>query len=379
MEKICPYSKECGGCDYQGIDYKEQLKKKLHKANSLIGSYIKLDNIIGMENPYYYRNKVTATFSKTKGGKVISGVYKEGTHKVIGIEKCRIENESANAIIETIRKLVVSFKLPIYDEDRRTGILRHVLIRYGYNTGEIMVVLITGNSIFPSKNNFCRELKRLHPEITTIVHNINDKATSMVLGEKENIVIGKGYIEDILCGYRFRISPKSFYQINSKQTEYLYKKAIDYCEFTGNERIIDAYCGIGTIGIFASDKVKEVLGVELNKAAVKDAIVNAKLNNIKNIRFINEDAGKFMEKLAAAGESVDAVIMDPPRAGSTEAFMFSILTLKPKKVVYISCNPATQARDLKYLTKHGYKCIKGVAVDMFPFTDNIETVCLLSN
>ena len=219
MQQRC---KQCGGCDYQGIEYKEQLKKKLNKINSLIGSIIKVETIVGMNDPYHYRNKVNAAFRRLKNGEIISGVYKEGTHALVAIDSCQIEDELADNIIASVRKLAKSFKLQIYDEDRRTGVLRHVMVRRGFTTGQVMVVLVTGTPVFPSKNNFCKELKKLHPEITTIVQNINDKRTSMVLGDKENVILGKGYIEDILCGHKFKLSPKSFYQINSYQTERLY-------------------------------------------------------------------------------------------------------------------------------------------------------------
>lgn len=377
MENICPYYKKCGGCNYQGIPYEEQLERKLHKVKSLIGPYVRVEKIIGMDLPYNYRNKVNAAFRKNKKGEIISGVYKEGTHELIAIDDCQIEDDTADKIIKTIRELAKSFKLQIYDEDRRSGVLRHVMVRTGYVSGQVMVVLVTGTPIFPSKNNFCKELRKRHPEITTIIQNINDKHTSMILGDKENIIYGKGYIEDTLCGYKFRISSKSFYQINHVQTEILYKTAIDYCDFKGDERLLDAYCGIGTIGITASKNVKEVIGVELNRQAVKDAIVNAKLNGIKNIRFINEDAGKYMVGLASQNEKVDVVIMDPPRTGSTEEFLASVIKLGPKKLVYISCAPETLARDLKYLVGHGYKCKGAMAVDMFAQTGHVECVVFI--
>ena len=237
-----------------------------------------------------------------------------------------------------------------------------MLIRRGFSTGEIMVVLVLGSPVMPSKNNFVKALRKLHPEITTVVLNVNDKRTSMVLGDRETTIYGKGYIEDVLCGLRFRISSKSFYQINPVQTEKLYGKAMELAGLSGTERVIDAYCGIGTIGMVAAKFAKEVIGVELNPDAVRDAVKNAKHNQMKNIRFYQDDAGRFMEKMAAKGEKADVVFMDPPRSGSTEQFMKSAVTLAPQKIVYISCDPQTQARDLKYLTKHGYKAMGGVSV-----------------
>ena len=395
---VCPYAKKCGGCDYQGMSYEQQLQEKQTYVRKNIGDYCKVLPIIGMENPYHYRNKVHAVFDVERRGKhanggrrtagnghakaapggVISGVYKAGTHEVINIDSCEIEDELSSAIIRDIRGLLHSFKIKTYDEDTGYGLLRHVLVRRGFHSGEVMVVLVLGSPILPSKNNFVKALRKLHPEITTVVVNINDKQTSMVLGEKETVIYGKGYIEDTLCGCTFRISPKSFYQVNPVQTEILYNKAITYAGLTGKERVIDAYCGTGTIGLIAASKAKEVIGVELNRDAVKDAVINAKRNNIKNEQFYNADAGKFMVELAEQNEKVDVVFMDPPRAGSDEAFLSSVVKLAPKKVVYVSCNPETLARDLKYLTRHGYQAVECQPCDMFPFTKHVETVVLLS-
>ncbi len=373
----CPYAKKCGGCDYQGKPYEEQLKEKQDYVRKTLRGICETLPVIGMENPYHYRNKVHAVFDIAKGGTIISGVYKAGTHDVVNIDECLIEDEKADAIIRDIRGLLRSFKIKTYDEDTGYGLLRHVLIRKGHYSGQIMVVLVLGSPILPSKNNFVKALRKLHPEITTMVINVNDKRTSMVLGERETTIYGKGFIEDTLCGKVFRISPKSFYQINTVQTETLYGKAIEAAGLTGKETIIDAYCGIGTIGIIASDKAKEVISVELNKDAVRDAISNAKRNDIKNVQFYNADAGEFMVKLAEQKKKVDVVFMDPPRAGSDEAFLSSVVKLAPKKVVYVSCNPETLARDLQYLTKHGYETGKCQPVDMFPFTKHTECVVKL--
>lgn len=394
----CPYAKKCGGCDYQGMSYEQQLQEKQTYVRKNIGDYCKVLPIIGMENPYHYRNKVHAVFDVERRGKhanggrrtagnghakaapggVISGVYKAGTHEVINIDSCEIEDELSSAIIRDIRGLLHSFKIKTYDEDTGYGLLRHVLVRRGFHSGEVMVVLVLGSPILPSKNNFVKALRKLHPEITTVVVNINDKQTSMVLGEKETVIYGKGYIEDTLCGCTFRISPKSFYQVNPVQTEILYNKAITYAGLTGKEKVIDAYCGTGTIGLIAASQAKEVIGVELNRDAVKDAVINAKRNNIKNEQFYNADAGKFMVELSEQNEKVDVVFMDPPRSGSDEAFLSSVVKLAPKKVVYVSCNPETLARDLKYLTRHGYQAVECQPCDMFPFTKHVETVVLLS-
>ena len=374
----CKAAKKCGGCQYQGIPYEKQLQDKQKAVRQLMQPFCKTAGITGMKDPYHYRNKVHAVFARKKDGTIISGVYEEGTHRVVPVETCQIEDEKADAIINDIRGLLKSFKIKIYNEDPGYGLLRHVLIRRGFSTGEIMVVLVLGSPVMPSKNNFVKALRKLHPEITTVVLNVNDKRTSMVLGDRETTIYGKGYIEDVLCGLRFRISSKSFYQINPVQTEKLYGKAMELAGLSGTERVIDAYCGIGTIGMVAAKSAKEVIGVELNPDAVRDAVKNAKHNQMKNIRFYQEDAGRFMEKMAALGEKADVVFMDPPRSGSTEQFMKSVVTLAPKKIVYISCDPQTQARDLKYLTRYGYKAMGAYPYDMFPFTKHAENIVLLT-
>ena len=375
--RLCPVSRKCGGCQLMNLKYEEQLKFKQAKVVKLLGTFHRVSPIVGMEKPFHYRNKVQAAFGRTRGGEIISGVYQSSTHNIVKTDSCLIEDEKADEIILTIRKLVKSFKLTVYDEKNSRGFLRHVLVKRGFNTNEIMVVLVTGTSVFPCKNDFVKELLRLHPEITTIVQNINNKFTSMVLGEKETVLFGNGYIEDVLCGKRFRISPKSFYQINPVQTEVLYGKAVEFALLTGKERVIDAYCGIGTIGIVASDKAGEVIGCELNSDAVADARVNAKINNTENIKFYCADAGEFMLGMKEAGEKCDVLFMDPPRAGSDKKFLSCAVSLSPDRIVYISCNPETQQRDLFYLTKNGYKVKKIQPVDMFPFTNHVETVVLL--
>ena len=374
----CPYAKKCGGCTYQGMEYSKQLQKKQGHVIHLLKEFGKVHDIVGMEDPYHYRNKVHQVFDRLKNGTIISGVYEEKSHRVVAVDECQIENKKADAIIRDICDLAKSFKIRIYNEDNGSGLLRHVLIRTGHESGQIMVVLVLASPIFPSKNNFVKALRKLHPEISTIVLNINDKKTSMVLGERDIVLYGKGFIEDSLCGCVFRISPQSFYQVNPVQTEILYNKAIELAGLTGKERVIDAYCGTGTIGIIASKKAKEVIGVELNKDAIRDAITNAKRNDVKNIKFYNQDAGKFMVGMAQHGETADVVIMDPPRTGSDEAFLSSVAKLAPKKVVYVSCNPETMGRDLAYLKANGYVSRDIYPVDMFPFTGHVETVCLLS-
>ena len=397
-QTVCPYAKKCGGCQYQGVPYSAQLKKKQNQVQGLLKKFGNVKPVIGMKDPYFYRNKVHAVFDRDRKGNIISGIYEAGTHRVVSIEQCLIEDKKSQEIIRTIRGMLKSFKIKTYDEDTGYGLLRHVLVRRGFHSGEVMVVLVLGSPILPSKNNFVKALRKLHPEITTVVLNVNDKKTSMVLGEKETVIYGKGYIEDTLCGCTFRISPKSFYQVNPVQTEILYTKAIEYAGLTGKERIVDAYCGIGTIGLIAASKAKEVISVELNRDAVRDAVTNAKRNDIKNVQFYNADAGQFMVEMAEyradqrknqvpdatkSGKkatpdgNVDVVFMDPPRAGSDEAFLSSVIRLAPKRVVYISCNPETLARDLKYLTKHGYQAKECQPVDLFPWTKHVECVIMM--
>ena len=379
MNASCPVYKKCGGCQLQNLSYPEQLKFKQNKVERLLKNFCKVEPIIGMENPYHYRNKVQAAFYTDRRGKIISGVYQSGTHHVVGIDLCQTEDVIADKIIVAVRKLLPSFKMTTYNEDTGKGFLRHILVKRGFATNQIMLVLVTGTPVFPSKNNFVKAILKQFPEITTIVQNVNNYNTNLVLGNNQKVLYGKGYIEDILCGCRFRISPKSFYQINPVQTEVLYNKAMEYADLNGNETVLDTYCGIGTIGIVAAKRgAGRVVGVELNGDAVRDAIVNARANNLKNIRFYKGDAGEFMYEASDEDEKPDVVFMDPPRAGSDTKFLDSLIKMSPETVVYVSCNPETLARDLEYLTNNSdYKVRKIQPVDMFPHTAHVETVVQL--
>ena len=400
---VCPYAKKCGGCDYQGMSYEQQLQEKQTYVRKNIGDYCKVLPIIGMENPYHYRNKVHAVFDVERRGKhanggrrtagnghakaapggVISGVYKAGTHEVINIDSCEIEDELSSAIIRDIRGLLHSFKIKTYDEDTGYGLLRHVLVRRGFHSGEVMVVLVLGSPILPSKNNFVKALRKLHPEITTVVVNVNDKQTSMVLGEKETVIYGKGYIEDTLCGCTFRISPKSFYQVNPVQTEKLYGLALEYADLHGEENVWDLYCGIGTISLFLAQKAKQVYGVEIIPQAIENAKRNAVKNGIENAEFFvgksEEVLPEFYEKEAAAGRKAhaDVIVVDPPRKGCDEKLLETIVKMAPDRVVYVSCDSATLARDLKILCENGYELKRVRAVDQFCHTVHTESVCLM--
>lgn len=373
----CKIFKQCGSCDYLHLAYEEQLKKKREYCVQLVKkaklSQVKVTDTIGAKDPYHYRNKVIVGFNQRNE----AGFYEENSHKIIPYTTCLLHDEESDAIIQKIASLLRKYKIQIYNEDRRKGFLRHVLIRRGIKTNQTMVVLVTTSSVFPGSKNFVKELTSQFKSIKTIVMNINTRKTSIVLGNDEKVLFGKGYIEDELCGLKFKISPKSFYQINRDQCEVLYNKALSLLDLKGSETVIDTYCGIGTIGMVASKKAKQVIGVELNKDAVKDAIYNAKMNNIKNIRFINEDATAFMVELAKEKVAIDAVIMDPPRSGTTPDFINAVKALKPKQVVYISCDPSTQVRDLVLFKEAGYAFDTMIPVDMFPMTEHVECITLL--
>lgn len=373
----CPHFEKCGGCHLQHMSYSKQLEFKQNKVEKLLKEFGKVNPILGMKEPYFYRNKIHSAVSMDKNRKLVSGIYEEYSHNVISVDKCIIQDSIGDKITASILEIMKQLKLRPYNEDSGNGFMRHVLIKRGFATGEVMVVLIVASQMFPGRSEFVSVLRKKHPEITTIIMNVNNRKTSAVLGRDERVLFGKGYIEDKLCGCTFRISPKSFYQINPTQTEVLYGKAIEMAGLTGKETVLDAYSGIGTISIIAGKKAKEVLGVELNRDAVRDAITNAKLNKADSVKFINADAGDFMADMAKSRQKADVVFMDPPRSGSDEKFLSSLVKFAPKRVVYISCNPVTQQRDLKYLTKHGYKVKEIQPVDMFPQTWHVEAIVLL--
>ncbi|QTN00301.1 23S rRNA (uracil(1939)-C(5))-methyltransferase RlmD [Sediminibacillus dalangtanensis] len=374
VKPACSYYYECGGCQLQHMNDRAQMHFKQETIDKLMKPFGKPESILTMDHPYDYRNKSHTTFGLNKDRQIIGGLYAQNSHQLISMDRCLIHDPKADEIWQTIKGMMRSFKIQPYNEDTGQGFLRHVLVKVGKVSGEIMVVLVVATSVFKGKNNFVKALRKAHPEITTILMNVNNRKTSMVLGDQEKVLFGKGTITDTLCGLKFDISAKSFYQINPVQTEKLYAKAIEMAKLSGKETVIDAYCGIGTIGLIASQKAGKVIGVELNKDAVRDAIHNSKRNGVKNARFYQGDAGEFMVQMAARGEKADVVIMDPPRSGSDEAFLSSVVKLKPKRVIYVSCNPETQVRDMNYLTRNGYE-VKGIQpVDMFPQTVHVETV-----
>ena len=370
MEK-CKVAKYCGGCNYQGTSYKKQLSINQEKINNLLCSF-NIKEIIGSSNHENYRNKVQVSFGYDENRNVICGNYIASSHVIVPIDDCMICDEKANEIIKSIRILINKYKISIFDEDSLKGCIRHILIR-STSLNEYMVVLVTGTVNINKKDLFIKDLLKYNPEITTIIQNINNSFTSMILGKKNIIHYGKGYVIDQLCGYKFRISANSFYQVNKYQTEVLYKEAIKAADLNKNDLVIDAYCGTGTIGIVASKNCKEVLGIEINEKAIKDAVINMKNNRISNISFVAEDAGRYMSLLARQKSNVDLVIMDPPRTGADKKFLDSLLKLKPNKIVYVSCNPETLKDNLRYLMKiYNVEYIQ--PVDMFPYTNHVECV-----
>lgn len=374
----CPVSRFCGGCSMIDLPYDDQIRGKWETLEDLIGDYVVPEPFIRMKAPDHYRYKVTSVFAPDRKGKPVCGIYREGTHEVVPVKSCLIEHIQADRIIQTIYSLLPSFRIHVYDEDMDIGLLRYVQVRAARVTKEIMVTLVMTDPVLPSRNTFVRELTKRHPEITTIVINVNDRNTTMVLGNREIIIYGKGYIEDVLCGKRFRISSRSFYQVNPLMTEKLYNIAIDCAALSGKETVLDTYCGIGTIGIIAAPHARRVVGVELNTEAVRDAQHNINSNHLDNIEILQGDATEFMQDMAENGQKADVIFMDPPRSGSTEEFMRAACDIGPKKIVYISCSPWSLQRDLEFFTANGYEAKKAIPVDMFPYTSGIETVCLLS-
>lgn len=376
IEPKCKVCSICGGCQYQQLNYPAQLVYKTKRVKDALNRIahikdVKINPCLGMTYPYNYRNKIQVPFGKDKKGNVVYGFYKENSHEIIPIKKCYIENEKAASILWDIKELVKEMKIPIYNEDNGKGLLRYVLIRTSHHFEELMVVLVTTEMNFKGQRNFIDALIQKHPEITTIVENVNARHTNVILGNKEKILYGKGYIKDSILDLTFNISASSFYQVNPIQVEILYKTALDLIDFNKNEVVLDAYSGVGTIGLIASKNAKKVYSVEINKDAHKDAIENAKRNNISNIEFVCGDAGEYISSFDG---DLDIVIMDPPRKGSDEKFLSTLINKKIKKIIYISCDPETLARDLSYLSEF-YKVTFVQPVDMFPMTCHVETVC----
>lgn len=377
---VCPLSKKCGNCPLASHTYHETIKIKQDYVNKLFKNANinkKIDDMSLAFNNISYRNKMIIGFKKVNGKK-IAGFYEENSHKVVDLEYCPLHTKEQNKIAQAIKNIIFRLKLPIYDEDRKTGLIRFALIRESFITKEILVTIVTASENFPARSEFVKYLKESSKNIKTIIQNINNRSTSIVLGDKERILYGSGYIKDELLGLKFQITSKSFYQVNPEQTVVLYKIVEQLAKLNKTDVLLDAYSGVGTIGLYLSSKVKQVISVENNRQAVFAAIANAKMNHITNDTFVLDDATNFITNLDKKSINIDVLVMDPPRTGSTIAFLEAATTLSPRKIIYVSCGPDTLVRDLKYLLKGGYEIKYVHCVDMFCWTNHIETVCLLS-
>jgi 23S rRNA (uracil1939-C5)-methyltransferase len=374
----CPVNQRCGGCQLLNVPYPLQLKRKQQQMAELFAdSSVVVKPIKGMDSPLHYRNKVITPFAPGPKGRILTGMYAQGTHRLIPTDDCLIENEVSQALLKTLRELMPKCRITPYQEDTGKGFLRHAQVRSSYNTDEIMLTLVTNDRAFPGKKHFVETMRKHHPEITTIVQNVNTRRTNVILGEHETTLYGPGFIIDELCGCRFRISSRSFFQVNPSQAEKLYTAALEMTQLTGKETLLDAYCGIGTIGLIAAPRVTRVIGVEENSEAVRDAKANARHNHIENAEFFTADAGMFLRE-AGATTHVDVLMMDPPRSGADERFLKSAVALSPTKICYISCNPETQKRDVTILAEHGYRITGIQPVDMFPHTSHVESIVLMT-
>lgn len=377
----CPKAKLCGGCPLIAIPYEKQAEKKRAKVLELLKNAnlrIQVGPVHMAREPFAYRNKVIVGFAKDRDKTVYSGLYAPKSHKVINTSGCQMQPEIINRIVDSITKMVGSMKIQIYNPKTRTGLLRHVLIRWGKSTDQIMVVFVTAEKNFPSRKNMVHALTSEYPQITTILQNINPRDTSIVMQDETLLLYGKGMISDKIGDLTFYFSPSAFYQINHDQTEVLYNLAKEMLDLKSKDTILDTYCGVGTIGLYLARDCRYVTGVEINKDAVSNAIFNAKQNHIENIRFVAMDSTKFMQDARKHHAHYNAIILDPPRAGTTPLFIESACALRPDKILYISCDPTTQVRDLKMFRMQGYTTEKIELVDMFPNTEHIESLCVLT-
>ena len=376
----CRFKNECGGCDMTDIAYEEELSLKKKYVEGLFKGICKVDSVHGMYRPIYYRNKVHACLGQNDAGQIISGIYAKGSHRIVPVDSCMIEDQECDRIIFFIRDYLNKHKATAYDEDKKKGQYRHILVRKAFSTGDIQVILVLADPVLKGKKALIEALVKEFPAIKSIVVNINNQATSMVLSDTSKTIYGSDVIVDALLKKKFRIGPDTFYQINHDQAEKLYKKAYELADLKKTDVLVDAYCGVGTIGLCAANLVDRVIGVELNPNSVREAKLNAKLNGIKNASFYAADAGDFLLDYVSQSKKMDVLIMDPPRSGSTEKFLDCIVKSGLKRLVYISCDPSTQARDLKYLLKRGYKMASlCYPYDMFPHTNAVETVILMRN
>lgn len=381
-KRWCPLFGKCGGCDYVNETYDYELMMKWLREDKLLGRYGRVEKVLSSPSLTGYRCKVQAVCGRDRDGKFITGQYRKGSHHLFPIRSCSLEDGMATAVLQTVRQMATRFSISPFDEDGGTGDLRHILIRTGWKTRETMVVLVTAKKDFPHKDDFVSAIHQKNPNVVTVVQVINNEKTSMVIPKdsEEIILWGKGYIVDNLCGLDFRISAKSFYQVNPEMAERLYEIAMNMARLRPTDTVIDAYCGTGTIGLVAASRgVKEVIGIESNPDAVKDAKLNAEANGISNARFIVDDASKWLKSAQKEGQKCDVLFLDPPRAGSSEEFLAAAGRMEPEVIVYISCNPETLARDLRYIVRFlPYRVLGIQPVDLFPGSESIETVVLLS-
>lgn len=375
MEK-CPYFDRCGGCSKLKLSYQDEIKEKSLKMTRLFSSigYKKEIPFLEAFNPYYYRNKVQLAFKLSKTKHVVSGIYEEYSHNIVPVEDCLIQAKPINQALLAVNQAMNKNKIMPFVNG---GFVKHILVRYGFTSKELMVVIVTESDFFPGRANFLKTLLQLEPKITTVIQNIQGRDTSIVLGQKEKVLYGKGYINDTLCGLNFKLSARSFYQINPLQTERLYNLALSYANLDRDDVVIDSYSGIGTIGMAASKYCRKVICVENNPDACRDARSNVSLNKLNNVMIIEGDSTRFLEELVATKTKVDCLFLDPPRTGTTKEFIASIAKMHIKRVVYVSCGPETLIRDLKIFKDYGYDIKKASCVDMFPRTEHIETVVLL--
>ena len=380
---VCPVYKECGGCQLQHLSYEAELKEKREQVKAALERIghlhdVKIMPTIGSERPLYYRNKMQFPVAGGKGGLQI-GCFALNTHNVIDVTDCCIQKQNNNEIAAVVRSWMKQYKIPPYDEDKRTGIVRHIMGRVGVHTGEVMVCLVTAQDNVPHLKELVKMLKAAIPGVKSVVQNVNKRNTNVILGEKTKLIDGSLSIRDKIGSLKFNISAQSFFQVNSEQAEKLYNTALEFADLKGTETVVDLYCGTGTITLFMAQKAKQALGIEIVPSAIRDAQNNARANHIENADFLLGDAAVEMPKLAAAGLRPDVVILDPPRAGCEERVLAAIGKVKPERVVYVSCNPATLARDLAYLRERGFVISKVQPCDMFSRTFHVETVVLLIN
>ena len=383
VEPKCAFHKQCGGCQIQALSYEKQMeykKKKVLNNLTRIGGLTELPefDVIGMDEPYHYRNKAQFPFGTDKNGEVVTGFYAGRTHSIISNTNCYLGVEENEQILEIILAHLKKYNIPAYDERTGKGLLRHVLIRKGFTTGELMVCLILNGTRMPEVKELTAELIKI-PGMTSITINVNTKQTNVIMGQEMKSVWGQDYITDYIGNVKYQISPLSFFQVNPVQTRKLYERALEYAEVESGETVWDLYCGIGTISLFLAQKAKQVYGVEIVPQAIEDAKHNAKLNGFTNAEFyVGKAEDVLPKKYREENISADVIVVDPPRKGCDEALLQTIVQMRPKRVVYVSCDSATLARDLKYLTNEGYHIVKGTVVDQFPHTVHVETVVLLS-